>query len=58
MMNNMNYFATTQEKKNLTSKNKNIGPEVYSTYAHKTAEILHFHLCKYFKDINLKQVSM
>ena len=50
MMKNMNYFATAQEIKNLTSKSKNIGIESYSTYAHKTAEILHYHLCKYFKE--------
>ena len=49
-MDNMNYFATKQEKKNLTSKSTNIGPEAYSTYAHKTAELLHYHLCKYFLD--------
>ena len=46
----MNYFATKQEKKNLTSKSTNIGPEPYSAYAHKTAELLHYHLCKYFLD--------
>ena len=54
-MDNMNYFATKQEKKNLTSKSTNIGPEAYSTYAHKTAELLHYHLCKYFLDKFIEQ---
>ena len=27
-----------------------IGSESYSKYAHRTAETLHFHLCRYFKE--------
>ena len=50
MMKNMTYFATVQEIKNLRSKSEITGIESYSTYAHRTTEKLHFHLCKYFKE--------
>ena len=50
MMTNMMYFATDDEKEKLGSREKTIGTESYSTYAHKTAEKLHFHLTTYFQE--------